>query len=158
VVEINSCEEIPPKTMPYSSPYNNASSDLRAAIIATFFEDAPQVPASVLQPETPIVFQCSLLRPEDRRSHNRSEAAQPKEDRSSASKGEVHSTYDTPEGLPHSTFSFYLDITDFPADHRSHRGGGGESYEVRGVAAVAEIWGENNNWGIRRVSQAAQTE
>jgi hypothetical protein len=71
--------------------------------------------------------------------------------------GEVYSTYDTPEGSPPSTFSFYLEVADFPPDHR-HYGGGGGTYGVRGAAAEAEIWGENNNWGIRRVLQAAQTD
>jgi Chromo (CHRromatin Organisation MOdifier) domain len=56
VVEINSCEENTPEMMPYSSPYNNASSDLRATIIATFFEDAPWVLAAALRPKTPVIF------------------------------------------------------------------------------------------------------
>jgi hypothetical protein len=141
--------------MPYSSPYNHASSDLRAAIIASFFEDAPQVLAATLRPETPIVFRCGLQRPEICHSGDRGEITQSEEDRSSDTAGEIYSTYGTPEGLPWSTFSFYLEVDNFPANHRHHGGGGGSS---GGAAAAAEVWGENNNWGIRRVSQAAQTE
>jgi Chromo (CHRromatin Organisation MOdifier) domain len=44
VVEINSCEKMALEMMPYSSPYNNASSDLGAAILTTFFEETPRVP------------------------------------------------------------------------------------------------------------------
>jgi Chromo (CHRromatin Organisation MOdifier) domain len=61
MIEINSCEETTPETMPYSSPYNNASSDLGATIIASFFEDAPRVLAPMLRPETPVVFRCRLV-------------------------------------------------------------------------------------------------
>jgi Chromo (CHRromatin Organisation MOdifier) domain len=61
VVELNSCKETTLETMPYSSPYNNASSDLGAAIITSFFEDMPRVPAPAPRPKTPIIFQCRLV-------------------------------------------------------------------------------------------------
>jgi hypothetical protein len=133
--------------MPYSSSHNNASSDLRAAIIATFFEDAPCVPAATTRPETPIVLRCVVPRSGFCSSQDQGETALPEEDSSSAAEGEVHSTYGTPEGSPQSTFSFYLELDDFPADHRSHRGGG--NYQTGGATVAAEVWGENHNWGIR---------
>jgi hypothetical protein len=157
MIEINNCEETVSESMPYSSPYNNASSNLRAAIIVTFFEDTPRVPAPTPRPETPIIFQCHLARPQICTTRDQSEATQPKEDSSARAMGEIYSAYATPEGSPRLTFSFYLELTDFPSDHRPH-GGEGRTYEVGGAATEAEIWGENNDWTIRRVSQAAQTD
>jgi Chromo (CHRromatin Organisation MOdifier) domain len=159
VVEINSCKEITPESMPYSSPYNNASSDLGTAILATFFEDVPRIPTTSARPETPVVFRCVGSRPSLHNPWDRGETALPKEDSGSANEGEVHSTYGTPEGSPRLTFSFYLELAEFPPDHRSHGGGGGGGdYQTGGATAAAEIWGKDHNWEIRRVSQAAQTE
>jgi hypothetical protein len=55
VIEINSCDEEGKPTMPYSSPYNHATSKLGAAIIASFFKNAPRVLAVGPRLETPVI-------------------------------------------------------------------------------------------------------
>jgi Chromo (CHRromatin Organisation MOdifier) domain len=91
VLEINSCEEDSKSTMPYSSPYNNASSNLGTTIIASFFEDAPRVPCNVPQLETPIICRHCFEGPQFSNPWDRGEASKSEEDSSSDAAGEIYS-------------------------------------------------------------------
>jgi hypothetical protein len=102
--------------MPYSSAYNNASSNVGAAILTSFFENAPRIPADGPQPETLVVFRCHFEGPAFLHAQDRGEAIESKEDSASDTNGEIYSTYATPVSPTPSSFSFDIEVTVTP-DH-----------------------------------------
>jgi hypothetical protein len=96
--------------MPYSSLYNHATSELGAAIIASFFEDAPRVPAAAPHPETLIICQGRFEGPQFSNPQDQSRGSESEESDATAAEGEVHSSYGTPCSPTPSTFSFDIKL------------------------------------------------
>jgi Chromo (CHRromatin Organisation MOdifier) domain len=121
VLEINSCDEDREETMPYSSPYNNASSNLGTTIIASFFEDAPRILNSVPQPQTPIICRRHFEGPQFSCSQDRGRTSESEVGSSSDPAGEIYFSYGSPVSLVQSTFSFDVKVTTTTPDHRPNR-------------------------------------